>query len=112
MLYVSAAAAILVALSGTAALQVAPAVPPTGAARARGMAVSMSVSDDLGIPCEGDCDLTTYPKMPATVHPGVVTGKAMIDLLNHAKAEGYAIPAVNCVTSSSVNACLEAARSA
>lgn len=34
----------------------------------------------------------------------------MQDLLNHAKENGYAIPAVNCVSSSSINACLEAAR--
>jgi fructose-bisphosphate aldolase class II len=33
-----------------------------------------------------------------------------MDLLNHAKENGYAIPAVNCVSSSSINACLEAAR--
>merc|ERR1740127_333412 len=35
-----------------------------------------------------------------------------MDLLNHAKENGYALPAVNCVSSSSVNACLEAARKA
>jgi fructose-bisphosphate aldolase class II len=34
----------------------------------------------------------------------------MMDLLKHAKENGYAIPAVNCVSSSSINACLEAAR--
>ncbi len=34
----------------------------------------------------------------------------MLDLLNHAKENGYAIPAVNCVSSSGINACLEAAR--
>ncbi|CAK9105647.1 6-bisphosphate aldolase) [Durusdinium trenchii] len=45
-----------------------------------------------------------------TVHPGVVTGQALKDLLNHAKENGYAIPAVNCVSSSSINACIEAAR--
>lgn len=33
-----------------------------------------------------------------------------MDLLADAKAKGYAIPAVNCVTSSSINACLESAR--
>jgi fructose-bisphosphate aldolase class II len=48
--------------------------------------------------------------MPDSVHPGVVTGQAMVDLLDHAKDNGYAIPAVNCVSSSSINACLEAAR--
>merc|ERR1719183_1423588 len=64
----------------------------------------------MGIPCEGDCDIAAYPKLPASVQPGVVTGQALVDLFDDAKAKGYAIPAVNCVTSSSVNACLEAAR--
>jgi len=68
------------------------------------------VADTLGIPCQDDCALPFFPNMPPTVHPGVVTGQALVDLLEHAKATGYAIPAVNCVTSSSVNACLEAAR--
>jgi len=72
--------------------------------------VRMSVADDLGIPCVGDCALGAYPKLPSSVHPGVVTGQALVDLLDHAKENGFAIPAVNCVTSSSVNACLEAAR--
>ena len=38
--------------------------------------------------------------------------QALVDLLQHAKENRYAIPAVNCVTSSSVNTCLEAARKA
>jgi len=66
----------------------------------------------MGIPCVGECALAAYPNMPESVHPGVVTGQALVDLLDDAKAKGYAIPAVNCVTSSSVNACLEAARKA
>ena len=40
----------------------------------------------------------------------MLSGDALMDLLADAKAKGYAIPAVNCVTSSSINACLEAAR--
>ena len=31
-------------------------------------------------------------------------------MLCYAKENGYAIPAVNCVSSSSINACIEAAR--
>merc|ERR1719163_835894 len=69
-------------------------------------------SDRMGIPCLGECALNAYPKLPDSVHPGVVTGQALMDLLDDAKQKGYAIPAVNCVTSSSVNACLEAARKA
>jgi len=52
----------------------------------------------------------SFPKLPDSVHPGVVTGQALSDLLNWAKENKFAIPAVNCVTSSSINSCLEAAR--
>jgi len=69
-----------------------------------------SAADEMGLPCVGECALDAYPLLPASVHPGVVTGQALLDLLGDAKEKGYAIPAVNCVTSSSVNACLEAAR--
>eukprot|EP00934_Nitzschia_sp_Nitz4_P001441 Nitzschia sp. Nitz4//scaffold26_size159584//13064//14620//NITZ4_002466-RA/size159584-processed-gene-0.176-mRNA-1//1//CDS//3329545007//1441//frame0 len=51
----------------------------------------------------------TMSPLPDTVVPGVLTGRATLDLLNHAKENGYAIPAVNCVSSSSVNFALEAA---
>mmetsp|Transcript_5931 Transcript_5931/g.14071 ORF Transcript_5931/g.14071 Transcript_5931/m.14071 type:complete len:397 (-) Transcript_5931:281-1471(-) len=51
----------------------------------------------------------SFPKLPDSVKPGVVTGKALKELLATAKEHGYAIPAVNCVTSSSVNQVLEAA---
>jgi len=44
------------------------------------------------------------------VPAGVVTGDDLLTLLTHARENGYAIPAVNCTSSSSANACLEAAR--
>jgi len=44
------------------------------------------------------------------VPPGVVTGDNLLKLLEHARDNGYAIPAVNCTSSSTVNACLEAAK--
>ena len=47
-----------------------------------------SMSDELDIPCEDDCAIESYPKLPASVHPGVNTGQAMIDLLQHAKENG------------------------
>jgi len=47
--------------------------------------------------------------LPESVKPGVVTGKALDDLLNHAKDNGYAIPGVNIVGTNSINACMEAA---
>jgi fructose-bisphosphate aldolase class II len=43
------------------------------------------------------------------VPPGVVTGDNLLKLLEHARDNAYAIPAVNCTSSSSANACLEAA---
>mmetsp|Transcript_2245 Transcript_2245/g.8016 ORF Transcript_2245/g.8016 Transcript_2245/m.8016 type:complete len:438 (-) Transcript_2245:316-1629(-) len=46
------------------------------------------------------------------VPAGVVTGKDLMNLLEHAKQNGYAIPAVNCTSSSVINACLEAAAKA
>merc|ERR1719253_1616195 len=52
----------------------------------------------------------TVTPLPASVKPGVVTGDALWDLLNHAKENKYAIPAVNVVTSCSINGCLEAAK--
>jgi fructose-bisphosphate aldolase class II len=53
--------------------------------------------------------LKAFAKLPATVKPGVVTGKGLVDLLNYAKKEGFAIPGVNVVGSNSINACMEAA---
>jgi len=46
------------------------------------------------------------------VPPGVVTGDNMLKLFDHARANGYAIPAVNCSSSSTCNAVLEAAKKA
>jgi fructose-bisphosphate aldolase class II len=52
----------------------------------------------------------TITPLPAScAQGGVVTGQALLDLLGHAKTNGYAIPAVNVVTSCSINGCLEAA---
>ena len=51
-----------------------------------------------------------FAKLPASVKPGVVTGKALVDLLDAAKAQGYAIPGVNIVGTNSINACMEAAK--
>jgi len=52
----------------------------------------------------------TVTPLPPSVKPGVVTGQALVDLLQHAKDNKYAIPAVNVVTSCSINSCLEAAK--
>jgi len=41
---------------------------------------------------------------------GVLTGDNVRKLFNYAREHGFAIPAVNCTSSSTVNAALEAAR--
>mmetsp|Transcript_7522 Transcript_7522/g.8990 ORF Transcript_7522/g.8990 Transcript_7522/m.8990 type:complete len:400 (+) Transcript_7522:34-1233(+) len=46
---------------------------------------------------------------PCDVPPGVVTGDNLLKLLEHARTNGYAIPAFNCTSSSVCNAVLEAA---
>jgi len=50
-----------------------------------------------------------FTKCPPSVKPGVVTGQALVDLLDYAKDAGFAIPGVNIVGSNSINACMEAA---
>ncbi|EEC44953.1 fructose-1,6-bisphosphate aldolase [Phaeodactylum tricornutum CCAP 1055/1] len=67
-------------------------------------------SKELDLPCADECAISKYPNLPESIHPGVLSGQAQMDLLNHAKEHGYAIPAVNCVSNSGINACLEAAR--
>ncbi len=54
--------------------------------------------------------IQAFAKLPASIKPGVVTGKALIDLLEHAKKEGFAIPGVNVVGTNSINSCMEAAK--
>ncbi|CEG68751.1 Fructose-bisphosphate aldolase 1 [Rhizopus azygosporus] len=44
------------------------------------------------------------------VPPGVVTGKNLLKLFEYARANNFAIPAINCTSTSTVNAALEAAR--
>jgi fructose-bisphosphate aldolase, class II len=44
------------------------------------------------------------------IEPGVITGNDLQVVLNHAKENKYAIPAINIVGTNSLNACLEAAK--
>merc|ERR1719446_1083924 len=53
--------------------------------------------------------MQAFADLPASVEPGVVTGKALVDLLDYAKEKGFAIPGVNIVGTNSINACMEAA---
>jgi fructose-bisphosphate aldolase class II len=48
--------------------------------------------------------------LTSIVPPGVVTGDNLLKLMDHARENGYAIPAVNCTSSSTINSCLEAAK--
>jgi hypothetical protein len=61
----------------------APAIRPSAA-----VSKLNQVSDDMDLPCIEECALDAYPNMPESVHPGVVTGQAMLDLLDHAKQNG------------------------
>jgi len=58
---------------------------------------------------EAATETKAFAKLPATIKPGVVTGPALKDLLEHAKKEGFAIPGVNIVGTNSINSCMEAA---
>ena len=100
----------LISVQGYApSVSVAPAAGASRSAARLTRMASETFSEELGMNCEGDCE-AVYSKLPPSVKPGVVTGQALVDLLDYAKSEGFAIPAVNCISSSSINACLEAAR--
>ncbi|SHI36455.1 fructose-bisphosphate aldolase [Mesonia phycicola] len=47
--------------------------------------------------------------MSHNIKPGVATGKEVQEIFNHAKENGYAIPAVNVVGSDTINAVMETA---
>jgi fructose-bisphosphate aldolase, class II len=48
--------------------------------------------------------------MNTKFRPGVLFGDEVTELLNHANEENFAIPAVNVIGSSTINACLETAK--
>jgi hypothetical protein len=52
------------------------------------------MSGDVGIPCEAECALEKYPNLPESIHPGVLSGQAMMDLLRHAKENGACVAVV------------------
>ncbi len=49
-------------------------------------------------------------KVAHQIKPGVATGKAVQEIFNHAKENGYALPAVNVIGSNSINGVLETAK--
>merc|ERR1712127_740323 len=81
-----------------------------------GSAVAFTPSASFGVSrtalqmsTETASEAKAFAKLPASVKPGVVTGQALVDLLDAAKDAGYAIPGVNIVGTNSINACMEAA---
>lgn len=50
--------------------------------------LSEKIADELDLPCEEECALKSFPNLPESVHPGVLSGQAMMDLLDHAKENG------------------------
>jgi len=86
------------AIAATLATSAAAFAPSAFVAKSSALSMSETATDRKITP------------MPASVKPGVVTGKALDDLLNHAKENGYAIPGVNIVGTNSINACMEAAK--
>lgn len=58
---------------------------------------------------EAATETKAFAKLPASIKPGVITGKALVDMLDHAKKTGFAIPGVNIVGTNSINSCMEAA---
>jgi len=70
---------------------------------------SFGVNSALKMSTEAETADKAFAKLPASVKPGVVTGQALKDLLEDAKAKGYAIPGVNIVGTNSINSCMEAA---
>jgi len=87
----------------TAVLLIAPAV---AFSPATSFGVRRTV---LNMATETASETKSFAKLPASVKPGVVTGQALVDLLDNAKENGYAIPGVNIVGTNSINACMEAA---
>ena len=74
------------------ASQVAAFTPAAFSPRA-----SVAVHDtakELGIPCEDECALECFPNLPPSIHPGVLSGQAQMDLLQHAKENGKILSSV------------------
>ena len=66
----------------------APAFRHKGSSVSLQQAAEGGMSSELGLPCEDECALTSFPNLPESVHPGVLSGKAQMDLLKHAKENG------------------------
>jgi hypothetical protein len=84
---------IAIFLASTASSTFANAFTPTTSAAGRTTGTSSALntggmSSDVGIPCTEECALASFPNLPDSIHPGVLSGQAMMDLLQHAKDNG------------------------
>ena len=83
---------IAIFLASTASSTFANAFTPTSHAVGRttgtSSALNGGMSNDVGIPCTEECALESFPNLPDSIHPGVLSGQAMMDLLQHAKDNG------------------------
>jgi fructose-bisphosphate aldolase, class II len=77
---VSILASLFLASSAVAFVPVIPS--------SRTSSLIKGTAEELGIPCEDECAIESYPNLPPSVHPGVLSGKAQMDLLRHAKENG------------------------
>ena len=65
------------------------------------------------MPCAAHFNSYHQPRtMAASLPVGVITSDALLRLFGHTREHGYAIPAFDCMSSSAINAILEAARDA
>jgi fructose-bisphosphate aldolase, class II len=78
------------AIAVTSILLTVDAFVPMGQ-RPRSSFSIFNIADEFGIPCEEECAIERYPNLPESVHPGVLSGKALLDLLNHAKENGKSL---------------------
>jgi hypothetical protein len=62
--------------------------PHSSTHRSTGSTKLHQMSNELDLLCEAECAIEKYPNLPESVHPGVLSGKAMMDLLLDAKAKG------------------------
>lgn len=79
--------AALLAVSATSTVSAFVAPSSSGPYVSRSVLMG-GMSGDVGIPCEAECALEKYPNLPESIHPGVVSGQALVDLLQHAKENG------------------------
>ena len=63
-------------------------MPHNGVPVRPAFSLNEKMAEEVGIPCEDECGLDSYPNLPESVHPGVLSGDAMMDLLQDAKAKG------------------------